>query len=258
MSLLTIYTPQNGEYLKTVLDAMVTLLGTSTYKSAQDIVSILAVGVVGFQYVSGKRIQAISRYVLCTFVFLFCILGIKTPVAIIDMQTADSAGPALTVDNVPLGVGLPAALISGIGYGITQVSSNILHMPQDLDYTRTGMLFGSRTFLASTSSNLSLSPELSRDLSTYIRQCIFSAKLLGSQQISPNEMKHSADLIRLYFEHPSPIYRVLFHDGTNLSCIEAAARLKPELNEGIEKQLVHLSNIMTKGDKEKFSDGLAA
>src|SRR5688572_26183898 len=99
MSLLTIYTPQNGEYLKTVLDAMVTLLGTSTYKSAQDIVSILAVGVVGFQYVSGKRIQAISRYVLCTFVFLFCILGITTPVAIIDMQTADSAGPALTVDN---------------------------------------------------------------------------------------------------------------------------------------------------------------
>ncbi|HHF7373737.1 TPA: conjugal transfer protein TraG N-terminal domain-containing protein [Legionella bozemanae] len=258
MSLLTIYTPQNGEYLKAVLDAMVTLLGTSTYKSAQDIVSILAVGVVGFQYVSGKRIQAISRYVLCTFVFLFCILGIKTPVAIIDMQTADSAGPALTVDNVPLGVGLPAALISGIGYGITQVFSDVFHMPQDLDYTRTGMLFGSRTFLASTSSNLSLSPELSRDLSTYIRQCIFSAKLLGSQQISPNEMKHSSDLIRLYFEHPSPIYRVLFHDGTNLSCIEAAARLKPELNTGIEKQLVHLSNIMTKGDKEKFSDGLAA
>ncbi|HAU4000802.1 TPA: conjugal transfer protein TraG, partial [Legionella pneumophila] len=147
MSLLTIYTPQNGEYLKTVLDAMVTLLSTSTYQSAQDIVSILAVGVVGFQYVSGKRIQAISRYVLCTFVFLFCILGIKTPVAIIDMQTADSAGPALTVDNVPLGVGLPAALISGIGYGITQVFSDVFHMPNDLDYTRTGMLFGSRTFL---------------------------------------------------------------------------------------------------------------
>lgn len=258
MSLLSIYTPQNGEYLKTVLDAMVTLLNTSTYQSAQDIVSILAVGVVGFQYVSGKKIQAISRYVLCTFIFLFCILGIKTPVAIIDMQTADSDGPSLTVDNVPLGVGLPAALISGIGYGITKVFSDIFVMPNDLDYTRTGMLFGSRTFLAATSSNLSLSPELSRDLSTYIRQCIFSAKLLGSQQISPNEIKDSSNLIRLYFEQPSPIYRVLFHDGSNLSCIEAAEKLKPQLNDGIEKQLVHLSNIMTKGATEKFSDGLAA
>ncbi|MFX4462469.1 hypothetical protein ABTA61_19915, partial [Acinetobacter baumannii] len=69
MSLLTIYTPQNGEYLKTVLDAMVTLLSTATYQSAQDIVSILAVGVVAFQYVSGKKIQAVSRYVLYTFFF---------------------------------------------------------------------------------------------------------------------------------------------------------------------------------------------
>lgn len=65
MSLLTIYTPQNGEYLKTVLDAMVTLLGTSTYKSAQDIVSILAVGVVGFQYVSGKGFKPL--------VVMFCV-----------------------------------------------------------------------------------------------------------------------------------------------------------------------------------------
>lgn len=258
MSLLMIYTPQNGEYLKTVLDAMVTLLGTSTYRSAQDIVSILAVGIVGFQYVSGKKIQTISRYVLCTFFFLFCILGLRTPVAIIDMQTADSAGSTLTVDNVPLGVGLPAALISGIGYGLTQVFSNIFLMPDDLDYTKTGMLFGSRTWLAASSANLSMSPELSRDLSAYIRQCIFSAKLLGSQQITPNELKHSSDLIRLYFEHPSPIYRVLFHDGSNLSCIDAAGRLKPQLNEGIEQQLVHLSRIMTQGNKDKFSDGLSA
>lgn len=173
MSLLTIYTPQNGEYLKTVLDAMVTLLGTETYRSAQEIVSILAVGIVGFQYVSGKKIQVISRYVLCSFFFIFCILGIRTTVAVIDMQTADSAGPALVVDNVPLGVSLPAALISGIGYGITKVFSDIFVMPNDLDYIKTGMVFGSRTWLAATNANLSLSPELSRDLSAYIRQCIF-------------------------------------------------------------------------------------
>ncbi len=258
MSLLNIYTPQNGEYLKTVLDAMVTLLNTETYGTAQDIITVLAVGLAGFQYVSGKKIQAITRYILFTFFFLFCILGIRTPVSIIDMQTAQSAGPALTVDNVPLGVGLPAALISGIGYAITQVVSDVFHMPDDLDYTRTGMLFGSRTWLASASSGLSLSPELSRDVSTYIRQCIFSAKLLGSQEISAHQLKNSPDLIRLYFEHPSPIYRVLLSDGTNLSCGEAAAKIKPQLNSGVEKQLTHLSKMMSAGDEDKFSNGLSA
>ena len=49
MSPLLIYTPQNGEYLKTVLDAMVALLDTTTFKSAIDIMIILAVCMVGFQ-----------------------------------------------------------------------------------------------------------------------------------------------------------------------------------------------------------------
>lgn len=258
MSLLMIYIPQNGSYLKTVLDAMVTLLDTPTYHTAKDIISILAVAMVGYQYVSGKKIQAITSYVLCSFLLLYGVLGIRTSVAVIDMQTADSAGEALTVDNVPLGVSLPAALISGMGYGMTKVFSNIFHMPNDLDYTKTGMLFGARTFLAATSSNLSMSPELSQDLSAYIRQCIFAAKLLGSQQISASSLKHSADLIKLYFEQPSPIYRVLFHDGSNLSCIEAAIRLKPQLNSGIEKQLAHLAKILTQGKEDKFRDGLTA
>jgi conjugal transfer mating pair stabilization protein TraG len=258
MSPLMIYIPQNGAFLKTTLDAMVTLLNTPTYYAAKDIISILAVGMVGYQYVSGKKIQAISCYVLCSFLLLYGVLGIRTSVAVIDMQTADSAGEALTVDNVPLGVAMPAALISGMGYGITKVFSTIFHMPNDLDYTKTGMLFGARTFLAATNSNLSMSPELSQDLSAYIRQCVFAAKLLGSQEISASQLKHSPDLIKLYFEQPSPIYRVLFHDGSNLSCIEAAALLKPQLNSGIQKQLVHLAKILTQGQEDKFRDGLAS
>ncbi|HAU0311420.1 TPA: conjugal transfer protein TraG [Legionella pneumophila] len=258
MSILSIYTPQNGEYLKTVLDAMVALLGSLTYRSAMDIIGILAVGFVGFQYVSGKKIQAISRYILCSFLLIFCVLGIRVPVAIVDMQTADSAGSALTVDHVPLGVALPAAIISGMGYGITRVFSDVFHMPDDLDYTRTGMIFGSRTWLAATSANLNMSPELSRDVSSYIRQCIFAAKLLGSQQISPHDLKHSSNLIQLYFEQPSPVFRVLFHDGSNLGCVEAAEKIKPLLKEGVEQQIEHLGRIMSQGDSDKFSNGLSA
>lgn len=258
MSILTIYIPQNGEYLKTVLDAMVTLLNSETYHSALEIMTTIAVGIVSIQYIRGKKIQAMTQYVLCSFFLLFCVLGIKVPVAIIDMQTAESAGPALTVDNVPLGVALPGSFFSTMGYGITKVMTSVFHMPNDLEYTRTGMLFGARTWLAASSSGLTLSPELSRDLSSYIRQCVFSAKLLGSNQITPMQLKNSPDLIKLYFDQPSPIYRVLYHDGDNLSCSDAANRLKKELNSGIEAQITHLSRILSKGDEEKFSNGLQA
>lgn len=258
MSALFIYTPQNGEYLKTVLDAVVTLLGTSTFRSALDIVTILAVSMVGYQYVCGKKLESLARFVVITFIVLYGLIGIRVNVSIIDMQTADSAGPALTVDHVPLGNALPAAIISGLGYGITKVFSDVFHMPNDLDYAKSGMIFGARTWLASTSTQLSMSPELAHDLSSYIRQCVFAAKLLGSQQISPNDLKHSNDLISLYFKEPSSVYRVMLHNGLNISCIEAASILRPRLTEATKLEIEHLSSLMTKGSQEKFRTSLAA
>ena len=56
MSLLLIYTPQNGEYLKEVLDAMVALLNTETFKAAIEIIIPIAVCMVGYQYVMGKKL----------------------------------------------------------------------------------------------------------------------------------------------------------------------------------------------------------
>ncbi|RUQ96661.1 conjugal transfer protein TraG N-terminal domain-containing protein [Legionella septentrionalis] len=258
MSILLIYTPQNGEYLKTVLDAMVTLVGTATFKSAMDIMMILAVSMVSYQYICGKKLESLFRFIVLSFFVLYGLIGLRVNVAIVDMQTADSTGPALTVDNVPLGTALPAALISGIGYGITKAFSFAFHMPDDLDYTKTGMIFGARTWLASTGTELSMSPELARDLSSYIRQCVFSAKLLGSQQISPNMLKNSSDLINLYFKEPSPIYHVMLHSGKNVSCINAARILKPRFSKALNKELQHLSYLMARGNKDKFNNSLSA
>lgn len=260
---LLIYTPQNGIFFKTVLDAMVTLLDSSTFKSAIDIVMILAVSMVGFQYVMGKKLESLTRFVVITFFVSYCVLGIRVPVAIIDMQWADGAGEALTVANVPLGTALPAALISGMGYGIISAFSDVFHMPNDLDYNKTGMIFGARTWLAASTTRLSMSPDLAADMSSYIRQCVFSAKLLASHQISPKDLVNSAELIKTYFENPSPIYRVILQDGTNLSCIDAASNLKKRLPLAAKLELDRLGHLMTPENKSKtaeaqFSDGLNA
>ncbi|MFA6041777.1 MAG: conjugal transfer protein TraG N-terminal domain-containing protein, partial [Methylophilus sp.] len=201
---------------------------------------------------------AIGKYILTSFVVITCLLGIRVPVAIIDMQDAAGAGVALTVDNVPLGNALPAALISGLGYGITQVFSDAFHMPNDLEYNKTGMIFGSRTWLTSTNARLSISPDLAADMSTYIRQCVFGAKLLASRQIKPDELVHSAELLKLYFDAPSPIYRVITQNGENISCVNAAKALKLALPKAADRELAHLSQFMTKGNKVKFNNTLTA
>lgn len=254
MSPLLIYTPQNGNFLKVLLDGMVALLGTSTFSTACDIIMILSVGMVGYQYVMGKKLESLTRFILTTFLVTYCVLGIRVPVAIIDMQTAEGAGQALKVDHVPLGVALPAALISGIGYGITSGFSDVFHMPDSLEYNKAGMIFGARTWLASTQTRLSMSPDLATDMSSYIRQCVFAAKLLASHQISPQALVNSGALVKTYFENPSPIYRVIFHNGTNLSCSEAASNLKTRLPIAAKKELERLNHLVTTGSSSKMGE----
>lgn len=248
MKELLIYTPQNGDMLKTVLDATVTLMHNETFQSGMDIMMILAVCMTSYQFIRGKKLESLGRFIVLSFFVTYCLLGLEVPVAIIDMQTADGgAGETLTVDHVPLGLALPAAIISGMGYGIADAFNAVFHMTDDLDYTKTGMVFGARTWLAATNTRLSMSPDLSADMSTYIRQCIFSAKLLASQQISPMDLVHSPDLIKTYFEHPSPIYHIILKDGRNVSCVDAATYLKAKLPIATNVELARLNHLMTEG-----------
>lgn len=252
---LIIYTPQNGEFLRTILDAMVALLGTSSFRSLLDIMLVLAAFMMGYQFIVGKKLESVMRFMVTAFFVLFGLIGIRVDVAIVDMQEPQKG---LTVDNVPLGNALPAALISEMGYGVTQLFSDVFHMPDDLDYNKTGMIFGARTWLSSTSAKYSQSPDLAYDLSAYIRQCIFAAKLLASHQISAEQLVHEPHLESLYFKEPSPIYRLITHDGQNLSCGEAATVLKAQLPKAANKELASLSMKMTAGNTNQFSTTLEA
>lgn len=253
MSLLTIYTPLGSEYLDNVINAVVGVLNTETFGSAVSIVSVFAVLVTAYQYILGKKFEAITRYFVAGFFATYVLLGIKVPVAILDMQHPDSAQSARTVDHVPIGLALPASIISTMGYGITMVFQNSFHTVDDLDFVKSGMVFGSRVFLAESAANLSPNPNLLFDMSAYLRQCVFQAKLLGSNSISPNELVHSDNLEKLYFDDPSPIYRVVLHDGTNISCIDAVGgkdkeggSLKTRLSAFVNEELSRINKSLDK------------
>lgn len=258
MSTLLIYTPQNGEFFKIVLDAVAAIFNKSAFSSAVSIMMTFAALMTGYQYVRGKKIEALMRYIVTGFFVSYGLLGLKVSVGIIDMQADNGAGEALVVNHVPIGLALPAAMISGMGYGVTTLFSMVFHMPAELDYNKTGMVFGSRTWLAATNAGLAMSPDLSADTSAYIRQCIFAAKLLGSQQLTPQELVNSDELIKTFFDKPSPIYRVIMHDGKNLSCIDAAANLQGRINGATSLELSRLSRVMSDGDEKKFGDTLSA
>lgn len=251
--MLEIYTPMAGDLAEEALNSLALLIGSGTFHSAINIAMIAGVGGTAYAFITGKKIENLMRFIFVSFTLLFILIGIKFPVAIIDMQQPYVSHE---VDDIPLGVALPSAFVSQIGRAIAQSFEDVFHMPDDLSYNESGMLFGSRIALATRSANFGIDPNLSQDLSNYMRQCIFISKIQVTQKLTVNELVNSPDLTNELFEDASPVYRVILHDLGNVSCIDAAAHLKTELNAAAESEAQRYANKFTDGDKGKFEASL--
>ncbi|ALA26651.1 conjugal transfer protein TraG N-terminal domain-containing protein [Piscirickettsia salmonis] len=252
--MLTIYTPMAGDLAEEAINALAVLIGTSTFHSALNIAMIIGVGGFVYQYIHGRQLGILGRYIGVSFFVLFGLVGLKTPVAIIDMQK-----PMVTheVDDVPMGVALPAALISQIGRGISQAFEDVFHMPDDQDYNKTGMLFGSRLVLATSMADFSATPNLSSDLSNYLRQCVWISKVQVTHKLTVNELIHSNNLMTQLFDSASPVYHVILSDKGNITCREAAIDLKNRLINAANAEAQTYANSLTDGNKAKFLSSVA-
>ncbi|MCF6808551.1 conjugal transfer protein TraG N-terminal domain-containing protein [Thiotrichales bacterium 19S9-12] len=252
--MLEIYTPMAGDLAEEALNSLVLLVGSSTFHSAINIAMTLGVGGAAYQFITGKKIESMLRYIVMSFSILFILIGLKTPVAIIDMQRPMDTH---SVSDVPIGVALPAAFVSQVGRGISQVFEDTFHMPDDMGYNQTGMLYGSRIALASSSADFGSTPSLDADLSNYIRQCIIVAKLKVTHQLSADDLIKSPNLMTELFNDPSVVYHVVLHDVGNVSCKDAATHLKDQINDAAEKEAQKFSNSFDSGDKARFESNLS-
>ena len=252
--MLEIYTPMAGGLAEEALNSLALLVGSGTFHSAVNIAITIGVGGMSYQYITGKKIESLMRFLVVSFTLLFVLIGIKVPVAIIDMQK-----PMVPheVDGLPLGVALPASFVSQIGRGISQAFEDVFHMPDDMSYNKTGMLFGSRIALASSAADFSATPDLNLDLTSYMRQCILKSKIIVTHKLSAQELLNSPNLMTDLFDNVSPVYRVILHDVGNVSCQDAAKHLKTELNAAADKEAQAFANRLTDGDKGKFESTLS-
>lgn len=222
-----IYTPSAGDVFRDALNALAMLTPSSTYSSLTQIMIIASVFAAMWVYVAKQDIKTFQQWFVQYFLIVAVLLGVKEPVEIIDMSNESKP---YNVSNVPFGVALPAFFIGGAGYAITKGFAQVFHMPNDLDYNRSGMIFGSRIWTAATQTNFSSDADLSFDLTNYVTQCFFKSKMLVTRKISSGDLRDSKKLQNLLFKNPSKIYRIITHDGRNISCKDAAAELNQRVN----------------------------
>lgn len=184
-----IFTVGGGEYIVNVLNAVAAWTGAGGYKSLIQVAlvmgMVLAVIVVAFN----QDWRAWLNWFLGATLIYMCLM-----VPRMDVHVTDRVNPSLapaTVANVPLGLALMASFTSQAGDYLTRSAELVFGLPDDLNYSRNGMIYGAR-LLESTRSLRISDPEFAANFDEHVRQCVFYDLLLG--RYSMKELSESDDI----------------------------------------------------------------
>ncbi|WP_230771692.1 conjugal transfer protein TraG N-terminal domain-containing protein [Sphingomonas sp. Leaf4] len=190
-----VFTIGGGEYVVNVFNAVAAWTGGGGYRSL-----IRVAMVIGFIYAIisvafTMNVKAwFSWYLGATAIYL-CLM-----VPTIDVKVTDRINPSLapaTVANVPLGLGVIASFTSQAGDWLTRTAETVFVMPNQLQYSTNGMIYGSRLLEATRTIQIR-DAEYATNLQAYFKNCLFPEILLRRKSMTV--IVHSVEL----WEHMGP------------------------------------------------------
>lgn len=167
-----IFTYGGGDYLVEVLNAVVRVMGANSFTTALRIFALFGMFSVLFDIaLNGNFSKGVKYYI--SFLLLYNVLFVpKVDVLIID--PINQIQGDRKVDNVPFGLGFVAHTVSALGNWMTDVFGMNFVLPNDLQYNKNGILFGS-TLIKDTFNARIANDRTSSNFNSYIRQCIIPA-----------------------------------------------------------------------------------
>ena len=225
---MTLHVLAGGELFQHVLNAIATVMKEDNFMALLRLTALMGIILISIQWFKQRDPLVFAtwfiRYVLCFNVILIP----KTTVLIDDIS---SQTPRL-VQQVPTVFALTASLITTLGYALAQTYDELLSMPDDLLYTKTGALFGSRLIQASTDFRI-IDPELNEAMNHYLRSCVVG-DIRINHKYSVGDLETSNHLWDLISTHASPL-RMTSVNGQLVSCQEAAS---PTGEHSLKKKLM--------------------
>ena len=217
-----------GELFQHTLNALAAFMKDSSFLTLLKIANLVGIMLATVGYLKERNPLIYIKWFLGYVFFIYVVLTPKTDVLIQDISRQIN----YKVDNVPVAFALPVSLITWIGYGSAQLFDSYLTMPDDLQYTRTGALFGSRLIMATKDFRI-LNPVLKEEMNDYLRSCVVGDMKLN-RKYSFDELENSTNIWQLISAKASPL-RMTMVNGKLVSCLEAA---KPEGEYSLYKQLM--------------------
>ncbi|MBT0513752.1 conjugal transfer mating pair stabilization protein TraG [Morganella morganii subsp. morganii] len=178
------------------------------------------------------KTQDLRTFGLWGFLFVVVSAVLLTPTK--DVVIRDLATPAVVkkVDNVPVGLAAPFWLITSIGNGTARMYDTFFAQPDELQYTKTGLLFGQKLLQDSYTLGIR-DPEFNMNFGDYTNNCIVPDMQLNNKY-SVSDLFNDNKVYERIFSNASPVRGIFYKfagggDAQYMTCKDAAARLLPIL-----------------------------
>ncbi|MCL8249231.1 conjugal transfer protein TraG N-terminal domain-containing protein, partial [Klebsiella pneumoniae] len=162
-----IYVIAGGDWLTQTLNAIVTFMSTENWVVIRRIATAFSVLVVAISWIRRHNIMDMLGWA-GVIVLMSLLVSVRTSVQIIDISNQTKV---YKVDNVPVGLALPASLTTKIGYALVQGYEMVFSQPDSITYSKTGMIFGANLVSRSTDF-LSQNPEITTIFTDYVQNCV--------------------------------------------------------------------------------------
>ncbi|EIY5225763.1 conjugal transfer mating pair stabilization protein TraG [Klebsiella quasipneumoniae] len=221
--MLEIYAIAGGDWLRGNLNAIAAFMGTGTWSTIEKMCIAISVLIVAGNWVKKHNVMDLIGWVF-SLTLVSMLVVIRTPVQIIDYS---NVAQVYEVDNVPIGLAIPASLTTRVGNALIQSYEMVFALPDSVTYSKTGMLFGSN-LVAKSTDFLSQNPQITTLFSDYVQNCVMGDIFLN-HKYSFEELLNSPDPYTLIFANPSPLRGVFDKNNQFQTCEEASRDLKSAL-----------------------------
>ena len=221
--MLEIYTIAGGDWFRGNLNAISAFMSTGTWSSIEKMCIAFSVLIVAGSWVKKHNIMDLVGWVFAL-TLVSMLVVIRKPLQIIDYSNVSQV---YQVDNVPIGLAIPASLTTRIGNALVQSYEMIFALPDSVTYSKTGMLFGGN-LVAKSTDFISQNPEITTLFSDYVQNCVMGDIFLN-HKYSLEELLNSEDPYTIIFSNPSPLRGVFDKNNQFKTCQEASRDLKSAL-----------------------------
>ncbi len=187
--MLEVFTVGGGEYLVNTFNAVAAWTGSGGFKSLIRVVMVM--GLIFALTVTAFNLdwRAWFRWFLQATLIYSCLM-----VPTVDIKVTDRINPGLapaTVNNVPLGLGVMASFTSQVSDYLTRQAETVFVMPNSLQYSNGGMVYGARLWDKVRSFEIK-DPVFRANLDAHFKQCVFYDILYGNT--SMRALSESTDM----------------------------------------------------------------